>query len=130
MTEDLWTYDRFETGQDHGAVAVALDAERVAGWEAVYGPVRGDAAPDGLIVAGMMEAYIRAIQPRPKGNVHASQKLAFTGARAKLGDEVLYRVSVAGKELKKDRRWVSFAVEAEAGGRPLMCGEIISIWAA
>lgn len=130
MTDDLWTFDRFEPGQSFGTVTVPLDDDRVGGWSAIYGAPTGDTAPDGLIVAGMMEAYIRAIQPRPKGNVHAAQTLSFTGATARLGDVVTYHVGIRSKEAKKGRHWVSFAVRAEVDGTDLLTGEILSIWAA
>ena len=130
MTDETWTYDRLSPGADFGPVEVPLDAERVQGWEGVYGPVSGDLAPDGLIVAGMMEAYIRAIQPRPKGNVHAAQKLAFTGVRARLGDTVAYTVTVASKERKKGRNWIVFDITARTGDAVLVRGDLTAIWAA
>ncbi|MFD1510250.1 hypothetical protein [Lacimonas salitolerans] len=130
MTDKMWTFDRLIPGAGFGPVVVSLDADRVAGFEGVYGPITGDLAPDGLIVAGMMEAYIRAIQPRPKGNVHAAQKLAFTGAQARLGDTVSYTVTVLSKEQKKGRNWIIFAIEADANGKALMRGDVTAIWAA
>ena len=130
MSDDLWTFERFEPGQSFGHVAIPLDAERVAGWTAIYGAPQGDTAPDGMIVAGMMEAYIRAIQPRPKGNVHAAQTLSLSGAVAWLGEPVDYHVSVLSKEAKRGRNWVTFAIRAEAAGTELLRGEIVSIWAA
>ncbi|GAA6148014.1 hypothetical protein NBRC116586_10760 [Pseudooceanicola nitratireducens] len=129
MSDPIWTYDRFEPGQSFGEVTIPLDTERTDGWAAIYGPPTGPDAPDGMIVAGMMEAYIRAIQPRPKGNVHASQTLAFTGATVPLGAKVTYHVSVRDKALKKGRNWVTFSLRAEAAGQKLMTGEILSIWA-
>lgn len=128
--DDLWTFDRFFPGQDFGTINVTMDARRVAGWEAVYGPIEGTNAPDGLIVAGMMEAYLLAIHPRPKGNVHAAQTLAFTGEQAALGDTVTYAVGVAETEQKKGRFWVTFSIKATQEGRALMQGELVSIWAA
>ncbi len=130
MTDDIWRFDTLEQGAVFGPVTVPLDRERLTGWDGVYGPVIGDLAPDGLIVAGMMEAYIRAIQPRPKGNVHAGQKLSFTGAQARLGDSVAYTVTVAGKERKKGRNWITFAIHAQLAGTALMRGEVTAIWAA
>ncbi|MGH1331740.1 MAG: hypothetical protein ACRBBK_12725 [Paracoccaceae bacterium] len=128
--DELWTFERFFPGQDFGAIDVNLDARRVAGWEAVYGPIEGRYAPDGLIVAGMMEAYLLAIQPRPNGNVHAAQKLAFTGVRAALGDTLTYRVEIAKAEQKKGRFWVTFSIQAAHADKELMQGELVSIWAA
>ncbi|MDQ2095144.1 hypothetical protein [Rhodalgimonas zhirmunskyi] len=130
MSDELWTFERLAPGAKFGPVEVPLNGERVEGWQGVYGPVAGDHAPDGLIVAGMMEAYIRAIQPRPKGNVHAAQKLSFTGQRARLGETVTYTVEVLSKEQKKGRNWIVFAIAASAGGTPLLRGEVTAIWAA
>jgi hypothetical protein len=130
MTGPVWSFDTLEPGARFGPVIVPLDAERLAGWESVYGPVTAGQAPDGLIVAGMMEAYIRAIQPRPKGNVHAAQKLAFTGARARQGDDVVYTVTVGSKERKKGRNWIVFSIDAQARGTALLRGEVTAIWAA
>jgi hypothetical protein len=124
----LWTFARFAPGQHFAPVTVPLDANRVAGWEAIYGAITGTTAPDGLIVAGMMEAYIRAIQPRPKGNVHAGQKITLTGACVALGQTVNYHVAVAEKAEKKGRHWVTFAVRADHGGIEIMHGQIVSIW--
>ena len=130
IADPLWTFDRFAAGQDFGTIDVPIDTARIGGWQAVYGPITGPKAPDGLIVAGMMEAYILAIQPRPNGNVHAAQKLSFTGAQAAVGDVVSYRVGIAHTEEKKGRFWVTFSIEAAQGGTPLMHGELVSIWAA
>lgn len=124
-----WTFARFAPGQSFGAVEVALDETRRADWARVYG-APGARPPRGLIVAAMMEAYIRAIQPRPKGNVHAAQTLEFTGAAPGWGDRVEFAVSCAGKEEKKGRFWVDFGIEASVNGAPAMRGVIRSIWAA
>ena len=128
--QDLWTFDRFAPGHDFGIVPVELDRTRRAAWEDIYGTSQGDRAPKGMLVAAMMEAYIRAIQPRPKGNVHAGQSLSFTQAAADFGDRVDFAVRIGAKELRNGRRWVTFAVVARVGDRRLLTGEIRSIWAA
>ncbi|MCF7699864.1 hypothetical protein [Loktanella sp. M215] len=124
----LWTFARFAPGQHFAPVTVPLDANRVAGWEAIYGAVIGATAPDGMIIAGMMEAYIHAIQPRPKGNVHAGQKIALTGAQVALGQTLTYRVGVAEKAEKKGRHWVTFTVRADHDGTEILNGRIVAIW--
>lgn len=124
----LWTFDRFVHGQSFAPVSVPLDATRVAGWEAIYGPVIGMTAPDGMIIAGMMEAYIHAIQPRPEGNVHAGQKIALTGAQVALGQTLTYRVGVAEKAEKKGRHWVTFTVRADHDETEILNGRIVAIW--
>ncbi|WP_204318720.1 hypothetical protein [Pseudooceanicola aestuarii] len=130
MTGTPWTFDRLTPGQCFGPVTIPLDETRQAGWRAIYGAPEGETAPDGLIVAGMMEAFIRAIQPRPRGNVHAGQTLALTGATVRLGEDVTYHVSVAARDQKRGRNWITCSVRAEAGGRALLRGDITTIWAA
>ena len=75
------------------------------------------------------EAYIRAIQPRPPGNVHAGQTLTFHG-RPKVGAVLTARFTVVKKEMKKERRWLTLGVEMFEGDDKLLSGEILSIWAA
>ncbi|RRH76189.1 hypothetical protein [Falsigemmobacter faecalis] len=125
----LWTFERFEPGHIFGTLNVITDEARRRSWEAIYGPCPGDSLPEGVIVAAMMEAYVRAIQPRPDGNVHASQELSFSGQRVEWGALLQLTVSCAGKELKNGRRWVDFDVAASARDLSLLRGRIRSIWA-
>ena len=126
----LWTFDRFESGQTFGTVNIAMDEAKKAEWVTLFGPSDSSRLPGGMIVAAMMEAYIRAIQPRPNGNVHTSQALSFTGAPARWNDILAISVSCRDKEERKGRKWVSFGVEASANGQVIMTGTIRSIWAA
>ena len=127
-----WTFDDFPEGETLAEVAVELNNERAAIWAGLYGGPQAqpdEPAPRGLAVAAMMEAYIRAIQPRPPGNVHAGQTLTFH-SRPLVGAILAARFTVAKKELKKDRRWLTLAVEMRDGDVPVLSGEIVSIWAA
>ncbi|WP_158969741.1 hypothetical protein [Chachezhania sediminis] len=126
---DVWTFARFEAGQDFGTVEVEMDAERHASWERIFGPT-GDRLPRGMLVTAMMEAYIRAIQPRPDGNIHASQELDFREGAVVWGDTVAIEVNCAGKEERNGRFWVRFGIVARTAGRVIMTGTIRSIWAA
>lgn len=132
MTDDttLWTFERFEPGQTFATVSIPMDEAKKSEWVTLFGPAVSARLPGGMIVAAMMEAYIRAIQPRPKGNVHASQALTFTGAPAHWNDTLAVTVSCSDKEERKGRKWVSFGIKASAGGQVIMTGTIRSIWAA
>jgi hypothetical protein len=127
--ETLWTFDRFAPGQPFGTVEIHTGGAVRARWEAVFGPAP-DRLPRGMLVTAMMEAYIRAIQPRPDGNVHASQELAFAGPRPDWGNVVAVDVFVRDKEQKKGRNWVRFGIVARVGKRTVMTGTIRAIWAA
>ena len=132
LKDTPWTLDDFPVGEPLAEVAVALSEERAGQWTRLYGgdPLKaGDPAPRGLAVAAMMEAYIRAIQPRPPGNVHASQTLRFA-TRPKVGATLTARFACVKKEVKKERRWLTLGVEMFDGDKKVLSGEIISIWAA
>lgn len=126
---DMWTYGRFEPGQVFGVVDIPLDAEKRACWQAIFGESPDGTLPRGMLVAAMMEAYIRAIQPRPKGNVHAAQTLDFTGHRPRWDDTISIEVSCLSKEDKKGRFWVDFGIQASARDKVVLSGTIRSIWA-
>tara|TARA_R110002049_G_scaffold293970_3_gene479855 strand:+ start:1206 stop:1607 length:402 start_codon:yes stop_codon:yes gene_type:complete len=128
-TKELWTFDRFEPGQDFGIVEISMDSERYQNWCRVFGPTT-DRLPRGMLVTAMMEAYIFAIQPRPDGNIHVSQELSFSEYGVEWGDTISFNVKCAAKEEKKGRHWVRFGITAQTGGRVIMSGTIGSIWAA
>ena len=78
-----WLFDEFRPGAELGLVGIDLDAQRARNWSAIYGPLGADEmAPAGMLVAAMMEAYLKVFQPRPPGNIHAGQKLTFAPARS------------------------------------------------
>ena len=128
-TEQMWTYDRFTPGHVFGSVDIELSSDRQNDWSRVFGPSQGP-VPRGMMVTAMMEAYIVAIQPRPNGNVHVSQDLAFTDVHLDWGDTVTLTVSCADKEDRKGRYWVRFKVDVRRGNNMIMTGLIRSIWAA
>lgn len=128
----VWTFDDFEIGAALDTVEIVIDAHRMDLWTRIYG--REDDAreslPPGLLVAAMMEGYVKGIQPRPPGNVHAGQTLAFTAHRVRSGARLSLAFSCLGKELKRERRWITFGVRVHDGPHLAMAGEILSIWAA
>lgn len=126
---DVWTFDDFQPGAELGRVSVALDGARIANWSAIYGAVDApDRVPSGMLVAAMMEAYLKAFQPRPPGNIHAGQTLAFVGS-AKPGDQLEAKVTCLDKVLRKERRWVTFGVTLRNGSQDVLSGEIRTVWA-
>lgn len=125
----VWTFDDFQPGLVLGRLSITLDAQRLAYWTAIYGSsATPERLPSGMLVAAMMESYLRAVQPRPPGNIHARQGLKFTGM-AKPGDELRAEVACISKELSRERRWVTFSVTLSCGIQNLLSGEIRTIWA-
>ena len=127
--EDIWTYRRFEPGQTFGVVEIKMDPIKHANWQDIFGPSPEETLPRGMLVAAMMEAYIRAIQPRPKGNIHAAQTLDFTDHKPRWGETISIAVSCQAKEEKKGRFWVDFGIRAAVEENRVLSGTIRSIWA-
>lgn len=125
----VWVFDDFSPGQPLGHLAITLDDTRFDNWAAIYGErPASERVPSGMLVAAMMEAYLNAIQPRPPGNIHASQKLVFHRP-ACAGDRLEAQVSCLSKERRKERGWVTFGVVLRADGHDVLNGEIRTIWA-
>jgi hypothetical protein len=78
-----------------------------------------------------MEGYMAAIQPRPPGNIHAGQKLDFSGQSLSEGETVTVAISCNAKEIKRERRFVRFGASMKnARGEEILSGEMNVIWAA
>jgi acyl dehydratase len=127
---DVWTFDDFEPGSELGRLSLCLDESRLHNWSSIYGsPQSSENVPSGMLVAAMMEAYLKAFQPRPPGNIHVNQKLTFSGRPVKVGTQVDIVVSCLSKELRKERRWVNFGVAMRDGQEDVLRGESLIIWA-
>ena len=125
-----WLWADFEKGQQFHTQGLLLDAERRALWEKVYGPAEdGAPLPEGMVLATMMQGYIRAIQPRPPGNLHAAQRCTFNETLPPWGATLDLSLTVSGKWQKNGRNWVTFAVHMQDGATPVMNGEITTVWA-
>ena len=128
--DKVWVFDEFEPGRELAHLSIRLDASRLEGWHAVYGPSSETGnVPAGLLTAAMMEAYLKAFQPRPPGNVHVNQKLTFAGRQVIIGTQVDISVSCLSKEIRKERRWVTFGVTMRDGSHDILRGEALIIWA-
>lgn len=134
--EDVWTFADFRAGHSFGEMSLVLDESRLDQWRSIYGDGGAEnadagsrAVPRGLLVTCMMEAYLGLIGPRPPGNIHASQKIAFGPCRPRLGDTLSVRASCLDKIERKGRGWVTFEVAIDKDGDNLLRGEIRTIWA-
>lgn len=127
--KDVWVFDDFHPGSEIGRLSIPLSGSRLKNWEAIFGPVHASSTvPSGLLVAIMMEAYLKAFPARPPGNIHASQKLVFY-TPAQLGDLLEAIVSCTHKITHKNRHWVTFGVSLRNGPDDILYGEIRTIWA-
>lgn len=133
--EDVWTFADFRPGHSFGEMSLVLDESRLEQWQSIYGDggldggARPGDVPRGLLVTCMMEAYLGLIGPRPPGNIHASQKIAFGSCRPRLGDSLSLRATCLDKVERKGRGWVTFEVSVDKEGQNLLRGEIRTVWA-
>ncbi len=129
----VWTFDNFAEGAPIGSIKVVLDDQRLALWQRIYAPAGASmparTVPYSLLVAAMMECYLKVIPARPPGNVHAAQTLSFPDEPVAPGTRLRFDFSCLSKALKRDRRWVTLSVRAFDRERPVLSGEIITIWA-
>ena len=128
----MWTFDRFEAGALIGTSVLPVtgtDAER---WTALFpraGAPQPDRLPAGLAVALMMRGYMTILSDRPPGNVHAGQTLVW-GEPIRPGGEVVVSLRCLTKELRNDRRWVTFENRVTATtGQLHLHGQMRMLWA-
>jgi len=128
-------FEDFQPGALMGECVQVYDADQARRWQAIFGSRPEDGA-DGpvegvcMAVVNMMRAYLDVVVPRPPGNVHAKQKLRMRGVPLQ-GESMRVTVVCAGKEMRRERRYVELQVSgAGEGGRKLFDGLITLIWAA
>jgi hypothetical protein len=128
---DMFTYDSFEPGKAMGSVQTVLGDAFCDLWRRIYpaDELSGDLLPIAASTVILMKAWRTIVDPRPPGNVHASQKVHFTAA-PRLGETVNTEVRCIAKELRKDRKFVTLLTQSTGdGGRALFTGETLLIWA-
>lgn len=126
-----YLFDDFVPGSALGHATCTYDEAMAAGWRRIFGahqPAGVEAA--GVALALMMRGYLSVVAPRPPGNVHASQRLQLS-ALPRPGEQVCTLVACAGKEIRRERRYVEIDVSATGTGqRPLFAGRLTLVWAA
>ena len=100
-------------------------------WCSIYGIDPGSGAEQASIALVLaMRALLSVVAPRPPGNVHARQRMTLC-ALPVLGETVQSEVTCVRKEIKRERRYVDFAVKGFGeNGRSLYEAEMSLIWAA
>ncbi len=128
-------FDDFTPGAELGVHVERHDAVVAQLWRSIFAPDATDPAPAagerlGVATALMMRGYLAVVTPRPPGNIHARQQLQVA-ALPRPGETIRLRLRCAGKELRRDRRYVQIAVEATGeAARPLFDGTLTLVWAA
>ena len=126
------TFDRFVVGRSYGSLTEAPDAALVDHWRQLYPqddfPL--DCAPPAMATVLMMRAYMHLLSPRPPGNIYARQQMKL-GAPIRLGDTVRTEIECIGKELRRERRYVTVRARGtNQHGTTCFEGVLTLIWAA
>ena len=115
---ELWTFEKFEVGALIGSSLQRVDDEFIKSWGSIYGVIdRNGSLPYGAAQLLIMKAYAEVVQPRPPGNIHATQKCRLNSVPV-LGRETKVSVSCTAKYIRGTRKVVDFGVEisdAESG---------------
>ena len=128
-------FEDFVPGTLMGERVEVYDAQQAQRWQAIFGDQPEDGAGGAaegasMAVVNMMRAYLQVVTPRPPGNVHAKQQLRMH-AIPQQGEAIRVAVHCAGKEMRRERRYVELQVRGTGQqGQPLFDGLITLIWAA
>jgi len=126
-------FDDFEVGARYGSMKLELDRSLIDDWRLLFpqAPARtGETAiPLGYVSIIAMRAYMHAVSVRPPGNVHGEQ--TFEVERLPdVGASVITDLSCIDKEIKRERRWVTFETRTRGvDGSLLFTGVMKIAWA-
>lgn len=126
------TFGELTPGRAFGEASFTCGEELMACWRTIYPELRGPSAglvPPGLSAVVYMDAYAHLVSPRPDGNVHATQRFRWRRL-ARVGETLRTTIVVAGAEVREGRKRVTFRSQTiDAGGAPVLDGEMVVIWA-
>ncbi len=126
------TFDRLVPGREFGRASFDLSVEVIEKWRAIYPELPAPAAgrvPPGIAAVIAITAYARLTSPRPEGNVHGSQRFRWRRL-PRVGERLETAVRVKAAETRQGRRWVTVeTLTTDAHGRPVLEGEMITLWA-
>jgi acyl dehydratase len=124
------TYADFEPGRVMGSSDFTLGAAALDAWCRLFpADDLGGAMPHGMAAVIAMRAYVEVVQPRPPGNVHAAQRFEVVRL-PRLGETLTTAVACVAKEIRRDRRRVTFGTEtAGSDGRLAISGRMTVLWA-
>jgi len=126
------TYAGFQPGAQLGERRFEFSEEALAQWLALFPGDRRSMPlmPPAMTAMVIMRCFTDVLRDRPPGNIHAGQKFRIRRL-PKVGESLITRLSCSGKEIRKERFWVSFAFDAvDAGGAPLFRGDMTTVWSA
>ncbi|HEY9569258.1 MAG TPA: hypothetical protein VIR38_14285 [Thalassobaculum sp.] len=126
-------YDDFEVGAGYGSMVFDLQPALIEDWRRLFpqAPARNGETtiPPGYVSIIAMRAYMQIISARPPGNVHGEQSFEIERLPA-IGATVVTDLACVAKEIKRERRWLTFATRTrDEDGSPLFTGVMKIAWA-
>ena len=126
------TFKTFEPGSSLGENRLKLTQDLLDNWIDLF-PDEKSALPElppGMISAITMRAFLEAVIPRPKGNIHGTQEFEVQ-ALPKCGDMLVTKIFCEAKEMRNDNKWVYFeTVTQNLAGDLFFKGRMGIIWGA
>lgn len=123
-------YEDFVPDEVLGSATYRLDPIAVAQWRRVFpADDLGELMPHGMVAVVSMRAYGEVVSRRPPGNIHAGQHFALFRL-PRIGEELVTTVACAAKEIRRERRRVTLAMETRDKEGPLFTGRMTVLWAA
>jgi acyl dehydratase len=98
-------------------------------WQALFPGIAIETPlPPGVSVALVVRAYMAILRERPAGNIHTRQRMQFYRGLVP-GERVITELTCAGKEVRRERRWVHFRTETTDVAGDMVCvGEMSMLW--
>jgi hypothetical protein len=123
-------YDDFVPGQVLGNATYRLDPAVVAQWRRLFpADDLGELMPHGMVAVVSMRAYGDVVPRRPPGNIHASQHFDLFRL-PRIGGKLVTTMTCAAKEIRRERRRVTLAMETRGAEGLLFTGRMTVLWAA
>ena len=123
------TYDDFEPGRSLGKAQFSLNQTVLERWCRLYPSDDLDGVmPHGMVAAISMRAFFEAVPERPPGNIHAGQMFELLRL-PRSGETLTTRVCCLGKEIRRERKRVTFATDTTGLHGPAFSGKMTILWA-
>lgn len=104
-------FDDFKAGESLGTLEFDLDWKTIAEWTALFPASEANRnskqIPAGFVAVVVMRAYTHVCSVRPPGNIHGEQSYEIMRL-PEIGSTVVTDVTCTAKEIKRDRRWLTF----------------------
>ena len=124
-------YDSLVPGECLGSTQLAVDADMLRQWHAVYGYTpEGQTLPLAFAPLLLMRAMLTIAAPRPPGNLHVGQGYRIF-RMPRRDDSIVAQVTCRSKEIRKQRRVVELetTLSETLGDEPIVVGRSAIFWA-